>query len=388
MIIFGTRGITSVHQRGSFHCPACGAGAPFEKKDVRRWFTLFFIPCIPLHKAAEYLECKRCGGTFKPEVLTWNGTVPGQVPPPIPAAEEIHQLRPSVHPMTGTPLPPPLAPPSLGPGTVVSYQANGLATASMVLGILGLLTAVLICPAFIFIPLSLLFGFIALGKVRKGNGLVGGKTAARVGIACSLVALLLVSGAYLRARNHKPAPIDQAEARRDAARLQISGSSSILAYGNTAEARKLAEEHVTLLKSLHSLSFTDKDGKPTESRYVVHCELQEGKCAFLVYVPEYRRFEKEAKKSLEKLAWTTAQMVVESGDTRPKGSPLCVALKGRLLFGSVMIGEVGTAEPLANGKNESDMTPFFKEPEPKAGTPTATKTASEEDIAEEVDEVE
>lgn len=388
MIIFGTRGITSVQQRGSFHCPACGAGAPFEKKDVRRWFTLFFIPCIPLHKAADYLECKRCGGAFKPEVLTWNGTVPGQVPPPIPQAEEIHQLRPSVHPVTGMPLPPPLAPPSLGPGTVVSYQANGLATASMVLGILGLLTAVLICPAFIFVPLSLLFGFIALGKVRKGNGLVGGKTAARVGIVCSLVALLLVSGAYLRARNHKPAPVDKAESRRDAAELKISNSSSIIAFGNTAEARNLAEEYVTLLKSLHSLSFTDKDGKPKEGRYVVHCELQEGKCAFLVHVPDYRQFEKEAKKSLEKLAWTTAQMVVESENTRPKGSPLGVALKGKVMFGSVMTGELGSAEPLANSKSESDMDHFFKEPEPKVEPPTATESAPEEDIAEEVEEVE
>lgn len=115
---------------------------------------------------------------------------------------------------------------------------------------------------------------------------------ARVGIACSLVALLLVLGTYLLARNHKPAPVDKAESRRNTAELQISSSSSIIAYGNTAKARNLAEEYVTLLKSLHSLSFTDKEGKPTESRYVVHCELQEGKCAFLVHVPDYRQFEK------------------------------------------------------------------------------------------------
>lgn len=68
-----------------------------------------------------------------------------------------------------------------------------------------------------------------------------------------------------------------------------------------------------------------------------------------------------------------------------------VALKGKVMFGSVMTGELGSAEPLANSKNESDMDPFFKEPEPKvelnAGTPTTTNTAPEEDRSEELDEV-
>lgn len=80
MIIFGTSGITSVEKKGIFHCPACGAGAAYQQKGVRRFFTLFFVPLIPLHKVADYVECGRCGGTFKPEVLSWNGAIPPSLP--------------------------------------------------------------------------------------------------------------------------------------------------------------------------------------------------------------------------------------------------------------------------------------------------------------------
>ncbi|RYD41168.1 MAG: hypothetical protein EOP85_13120 [Verrucomicrobiaceae bacterium] len=89
-----------VEQSGTFHCPTCGPGAPFERSVVRGWFTIFFVPCIPLPtREGELVQCKQCGGTFKPEVLEWNGHVPGSTPPPLPPPqEEIHQLRPSVHP--------------------------------------------------------------------------------------------------------------------------------------------------------------------------------------------------------------------------------------------------------------------------------------------------
>lgn len=67
-IIFGTRGITSNAGEGQFHCPACGP-QPYKHKRVRRFFTLYFIPLIPLDVLGEYVECGRCTGTYKPEVL-------------------------------------------------------------------------------------------------------------------------------------------------------------------------------------------------------------------------------------------------------------------------------------------------------------------------------
>jgi len=72
MIIFGTRGITTTPNRGAFHCPSCRTDCDYKQKRVRRFFTLYFIPVIPLDKLGEYVECAGCRSTFNSAVLDWN----------------------------------------------------------------------------------------------------------------------------------------------------------------------------------------------------------------------------------------------------------------------------------------------------------------------------
>ncbi|WP_346838931.1 TerB family tellurite resistance protein [Microbulbifer sp. SAOS-129_SWC] len=72
MIIFGTRGITTTPQRGDFHCPSCAGKQHYALKRVRRFFTLYFIPLIPLDKLGEYVECLSCKDTYKPGVLDYD----------------------------------------------------------------------------------------------------------------------------------------------------------------------------------------------------------------------------------------------------------------------------------------------------------------------------
>jgi hypothetical protein len=70
MIIFGTRGVTFGKHAGEFHCPGCGwTRQPYEHKTVRRFFTLYFLPVIPLDKLGEYVRCETCGGTYETGVL-------------------------------------------------------------------------------------------------------------------------------------------------------------------------------------------------------------------------------------------------------------------------------------------------------------------------------
>lgn len=71
IIIYGTRGMTSTGGMGRFHCPSCGESA-YRHQKVRRWFTLFFIPMIPLDLAGEYIECGKCYGTYELEVLSYD----------------------------------------------------------------------------------------------------------------------------------------------------------------------------------------------------------------------------------------------------------------------------------------------------------------------------
>lgn len=72
MIIFGWRNVTLTGDKGSFHCPSCGAGTRYEQKKVRRFFTLYFVPLIPLQGVGEYVECSGCGTSYDPEVLSYD----------------------------------------------------------------------------------------------------------------------------------------------------------------------------------------------------------------------------------------------------------------------------------------------------------------------------
>jgi uncharacterized tellurite resistance protein B-like protein len=69
MIIFGTRGVNSTIKSGDFHCPQCNRSEAYRHIKVTNFFTLYFIPLIPLGNAGEYVECSICKGTFVTRVL-------------------------------------------------------------------------------------------------------------------------------------------------------------------------------------------------------------------------------------------------------------------------------------------------------------------------------
>jgi len=71
-IIFGTRGVTSTKEQGQFHCPHCGPNSSYRLKSVRRFFTLYFIPLIPLDSLGQYIECSQCQGTYNENVLSYS----------------------------------------------------------------------------------------------------------------------------------------------------------------------------------------------------------------------------------------------------------------------------------------------------------------------------
>jgi tellurite resistance protein len=72
LIIFGTRGVTSSVATGKFNCPSCETKQTYVHKRVRRFFTLYFIPIIPLDTIGEYIECQHCRDTYKPGVLDYD----------------------------------------------------------------------------------------------------------------------------------------------------------------------------------------------------------------------------------------------------------------------------------------------------------------------------
>ncbi|HPF10913.1 MAG TPA: zinc-ribbon domain-containing protein [Flavobacteriaceae bacterium] len=69
-IIFGTRGIKHQIKESevlSNACPNCNNGDLIHKR-YRRWFTLFFIPVIPLDSLDRFYECSRCRSAYKESI--------------------------------------------------------------------------------------------------------------------------------------------------------------------------------------------------------------------------------------------------------------------------------------------------------------------------------
>ncbi|QDU96671.1 TerB family tellurite resistance protein [Lignipirellula cremea] len=72
ILIYGTRGISWTTSTGDFHCPECETQCGYKCKKVRIWFTLYFIPVIPLHSAGEYVHCSTCRSAFDKDILYYN----------------------------------------------------------------------------------------------------------------------------------------------------------------------------------------------------------------------------------------------------------------------------------------------------------------------------
>jgi Tellurite resistance protein TerB len=70
MIIFGWRVRFATRGNGVFFCPNCGGDRQYLLQQGRRWFTLFFIPMIPLgHVGEEFVHCTSCNRDFTVRAL-------------------------------------------------------------------------------------------------------------------------------------------------------------------------------------------------------------------------------------------------------------------------------------------------------------------------------
>lgn len=70
LLIFGISVRYRTLDEGRFYCPHEGGDRSYRRRQARRWFSLFFIPVIPLKVLGEFIECSSCGSTYDLKVLT------------------------------------------------------------------------------------------------------------------------------------------------------------------------------------------------------------------------------------------------------------------------------------------------------------------------------
>ena len=265
-------------------------------------------------------------------------------------------------------------------------STSGLAILSIIGGIASLLVCwVTFCCLFTPFVLassgaSILMGHLALSQIHHSNGTLVGRELAWVGLGTAYPAAL-VSGGFLAfwififvSADRTPATPTPAvvaapgETELEAAEQKISSAVLGTAQGNSPAAVALADkfnvrlqaQRDALAKQDSSLGISADDGN-----FITWCELREGRCAFIVHVPNYRNFAAEGEAKMERLAWTTAQEVAQG--TLQENDQLAVGTKGVLLWGSVMVGKItpeatgdrGLAE---EGEDYELLYPFFAPP--------------------------
>lgn len=255
-----------------------------------------------------------------------------------------------------------------------------LAIASMIFGAGGLFTC---CCYFLAIPSSLVgivTGHLALMHINRSGSQLTGKPAAAIGLIGGYLGLLISGGiviaAFMADKNDQPPAPKVATADsflREVERKIVSDNHGV-AHGNTPAAIDLARTFSEKMKQLRDENFTQGEGGISLSggNFITYCELRPGQCAFIVHVPEYRKFEDDAKESLEEMAWEAAQETVEG--TLSTGDDLAVGMKGVLLFGGVLVGKVASSDDPEYGLEEhgddrDQLLPFF-EPEEDDDIPT------------------
>ncbi|GEM_PF-1935757 len=69
ILLFGTRPVKSEVRDGrreTRNCPGCGLLSEMREHRYRNFFTLFFIPVIPLGRGRAIMICSRCGFSYEP----------------------------------------------------------------------------------------------------------------------------------------------------------------------------------------------------------------------------------------------------------------------------------------------------------------------------------
>lgn len=262
------------------------------------------------------------------------------------------------------------APPAQPPA-----RLSRTALISCVVAALSPLGVCLCYPTLIGSGIALILGHIAIYRIWRSGGQQWGNAFAAIALLISYP-LLGLGIVWLSLKPFADMPQAQrtpAQIRLKEAESKVFGDSQGIAHGNTPQAKELAETFSLNLKELRDGLFTDSKSKIKLSggNFVTYCHLEEGRCVFVVHAPDLRHFADDAKESLAELAWAVGKSVAQ--EELEDGDQLAVGLKGVLLYGAVMTGQIGLGEEPKITKDSDDLLPFFAPPKPTAEDPSSDR---------------
>lgn len=69
IFIFGSKPRYQTIDTGEFFCPSCQRTRQYARKGGKNYFSVYFIPVIPMGDLDEFIECQVCKRSYSPEVL-------------------------------------------------------------------------------------------------------------------------------------------------------------------------------------------------------------------------------------------------------------------------------------------------------------------------------
>lgn len=163
--------------------------------------------------------------------------------------------------------------------------------------------------------------------------------------------------------------------------------------GNNPKAVELANTFASRMKEISDEVFTS-NRKPllqlSDGEFLTYCQLRDDRCLFLVHVPSYRKYTKDAKKTLSELAWVVAQSTTAGLFEEP--GKLGVGLRGVLNYGAILLGDVPVSvESKLQGYSEGskdDLIAFFESGLPSSLTQSKSSISAAQDPFEPTADVE
>lgn len=132
------------------------------------------------------------------------------------------------------------------------------------------------------------------------------------------------------------------QAAFDAANRLITLGKGQSAFGNTPAAEKLAAEFAEGIKLGRQLGVQAAKKKAlisfSNGQFLTYCRINPNSCAFMVHVPDLRKFKQDAKDYMIQIAWAIAMKQVNR--LKPQPLFLSVGIRGAFLYDAVYEGSV------------------------------------------------
>ncbi len=239
-------------------------------------------------------------------------------------------------------------------------QAPGNATihkwaiASLVIGV----TSLVLCPGGLLGLVAIFLGVAARKAISQDADRWKGAQFALGGIVTGGIGVILglsIIGLYFWQKNAEMKISKLGEAQK----ILFAQPGGEVAFGNTDKGQAVAASVASRMEEF-AASFAEKpSGISIEGdKFLVYCWLAKDSAAFLVTVPNLRKYSDEGKGAMIETAWTIAQKAVKDGGLGD-GLRLAVATRGALAYDQILIGKQTSSAHEAKVSLEKDLERCF-----------------------------